>query len=614
MVSALESPSHHEVYNVEQSSQPTSTRSRTEAPQSTRPTFARDDFSIHAYRANPSNNHVDASLDGQERATVDQLERSAEWPRQSIITVRPSGQFARNESPLSSTSSGLSLEEVTPPEPVLHSLEIRGSGTYKCIVANINEIEDMRTEMSYALQPLGSYTNKIATEDRLQALIDSHPLPTVTGSGWFNKIRYDFFSVYRRLHALALTVNLIVIVVTIALSVQYPDSFTYADATTAVAANLFVATIMRHEHCINALFHLVLLLPHSTPLCIRRHLAKIYSYGGLHSGCGISAVLWYIFFAALVTTQFRSGTQAELDAICITTALMIVLFFVLVIMAYPTIRSRFHNQWELSHRYSGWAAIGIIWAQTFLIAMAAAHAEHRHLGIILVTTPAFWFLIAITCLIIYPWLHLRRRRFEAEQLSSHAVRLWFNYSSLPACVGTRLSGRPLLENHGFATIPNPDGEKGYSVIVSNNGDWTKNLINNPPTHLWLRGAHTIGVARISLLFRPVVVVATGSGIGPCLSFLQVHPDWPVRIIWSARLPEATYGTKVMDAVLRADKNAIIINTKKTGHPKLVSLTYALMQEAKAEAMVIISNPRVTREVVYGLETRKVPAFGAIFDS
>jgi ribosomal protein L14E/L6E/L27E len=35
---------------------------------------------------------------------------------------------------------------------------------------------------------------------------------------------------------------------------------------------------------------------------------------------------------------------------------------------------------------------------------------------------------------------------------------------------------------------------------------------------------------------------------------------------------------------------------------------------RGEAVVVISNQRVTRKVVYGLETRGVPAYGAIFDS
>jgi len=40
----------------------------------------------------------------------------------------------------------------------------------------------------------------------------------------------------------------------------------------------------------------------------------------------------------------------------------------------------------------------------------------------------------------------------------------------------------------------------------------------------------------------------------------------------------------------------------------------MLAESDCEAAVVISNPTVTKRVVYGLETRGIPAFGAIFDS
>ena len=181
-------------------------------------------------------------------------------------------------------------------------------------------------------------------------------------------------------------------------------------------------------------------------------------------------------------------------------------------------------------------------------------------------------------------------------------------------MGTRLSDSPLTENHGFATIPNPDGRNGYSVIVSNAGDWTNKIIKNPPSHLWMRGAHTMGVSRIGLLFKPVVMAATGSGIGPTLSFLQAHPHWPCRVVWSATYPEETFGQEIMAAVLRADPSAVIVCRKRTGRYAMHELAYAAYRSCGAEAVVLISNPPETKRTVYELEARNVPAYGAIFDS
>lgn len=284
----------------------------------------------------------------------------------------------------------------------------------------------------------------------------------------------------------------------------------------------------------------------------------------------------------------------------------------------------FHDAWELSHRYAGWSAIAIAWVQVFLLVSAQAQyttesgkLAYWRFGRILSTTPPFYMLSASTILIVYPWLRTRKRTFQVEALSSHAVLL---RSSRIAPVGSavRLADAPLVECHAFAAIPNVAGEKGFAVIVSNAGDWTskfiKRLDGSKVQRLWVRGTPTIGVMRIGLLFQPVVLVTTGSAIGPCLSFLQMHPTWPVRVIWSARHPLETYGVQIVETVLKADKDAIIIDTKSTGYPDLPAIAYSQYLTFSAEAVVIISNQIVTRDVVFKLETAKVPTFGVIFDS
>lgn len=47
---------------------------------------------------------------------------------------------------------------------------------------------------------------------------------------------------------------------------------------------------------------------------------------------------------------------------------------------------------------------------------------------------------------------------------------------------------------------------------------------------------------------------------------------------------------------------------------MVKLTYRLVKEFNAEAVAIISNRKLTEKVVYGMTSRGIPAFGAIWDS
>jgi len=120
---------------------------------------------------------------------------------------------------------------------------------------------------------------------------------------------------------------------------------------------------------------------------------------------------------------------------------------------------------------------------------------------------------------------------------------------------TRISDNPLFEWHGFATVP-VKNTKGYSLVVSKAGDWTAKQITNPPTHLWVRGIPTCGVLRIVPLFRRLVFVATGSGIGPCAPCI-LEKRVPIRLLWTSPDVRKTFGDKLVDSILEASPGAVI---------------------------------------------------------
>lgn len=112
-----------------------------------------------------------------------------------------------------------------------------------------------------------------------------------------------------------------------------------------------------------------------------------------------------------------------------------------------------------------------------------------------------------------------------------------------------------MEWHGFATVPVPN-QKGFSLIVSKAGDWTAKQIQEPPTHLWVRGIPTFGVLRIVPLFRRVVFVATGSGIGPCAPCI-LEKRIPFRLLWTSPNVRETFGDEFVDSILGASPDAVI---------------------------------------------------------
>ena len=115
------------------------------------------------------------------------------------------------------------------------------------------------------------------------------------------------------------------------------------------------------------------------------------------------------------------------------------------------------------------------------------------------------------------------------------------------------------------------------------------------------------------MFRRMVFVTTGSGIGPCAHTI-FEGRIPVRLLWTSPNVRETFGDEFVDQILQYAPDAILYDTRKHGRPDLVKLTLKMVKEFDAEAVAVISNQRVTEKLVYGLTSRGIPAYGAIFDS
>ena len=175
-----------------------------------------------------------------------------------------------------------------------------------------------------------------------------------------------------------------------------------------------------------------------------------------------------------------------------------------------------------------------------------------------------------------------------------------------------MSRSPLLEWHSFANVPSPD-EDGFRLTISRAGDWTGQFIDDCPNHVWVKGIPTAGVGNIDKLFRRVVWVATGSGIGPTLPHLLAH-QVPAHLVWATRDPWATYGSGLVNEILAVQPQATIWDTQADGKPDMVKLAYQAVKAFDAEAVICISNKKLTWQVVEGMERIGIPAYGAIWDS
>jgi hypothetical protein len=442
--------------------------------------------------------------------------------------------------------------------------------------------------------------------------VDKHPLPPKKGFHGGRWVRHRFLSMYRRLFGAIFLSNLGAFIAILYKSLSTGTALPLPRLADAVSANLMLAVLCRQDHFVNVVYWLATRLPTSWPLCVRRQAARVFHIGGVHSGCAMSATGWWVVFTVAASTSFSGGADSPYPVsggMLILTYLILLLLATIVIMAYPAIREATHDQFEWTHRFAGWAALALVWAHL----VVSTHSLSREpLGPALATSPGLWMLIVITLSIALPWLNLRRVRVRPEPLSRHAVRLHFDFCTPPAGKGLRISDRPLAEWHAFAAINAPD-VAGFSIIVSRAGDWTSRTIDRPPKTIWTRGVPAAGVLTIAPLFKKMVLVATGSGIGPCMPVIMERRV-PVRVLWSTPHPLETFGKDIMDAILASDAEAVIWNTRTQGKPDLAGMAYRLYRESGAEAVGVISNKKVTQQLVYRLESRGVPAYGPVFDS
>jgi len=423
---------------------------------------------------------------------------------------------------------------------------------------------------------------------------------------WRRVTRHPAFMEYRRLAFLLAVVNLTVFGLGLRDGKWLQDgAFALAAIADMALINLSLGILIRQQRVVNSLFWLATRIPVSWPLWIRWGAGKVFHFGGLHSGGTVAGALWFGFLLFGMVVNRVNGLPFPSDLTIGLSAAMLTLMTLMIISAIGPIRAKFHNAFEKIHRFAGWSVLGLFWAQT--VSMT------RDAGLPLLETISFWMLCLITLSILSPWLTLKRVKVDIVKPSNHAVLAKFDYGDTPfAGSSNAISHTPFGEYHSFANIPAP-GETGYRLAISRAGDWTGAFIDNPPSHVWVKGITTSGVARIEELFTKVVYVGTGSGIGPILPHL-LKGKVPNRLIWSTRAPRKTYGDAIVDEIEAHTEQPLIWDTDQSGKPDLSALALQAVKESGAEAVIVISNQKLTRKVVHDMESLGIPAYGAIWDS
>ncbi|KAG4960381.1 hypothetical protein AAZX31_13G213700 [Glycine max] len=417
------------------------------------------------------------------------------------------------------------------------------------------------------------------------------------------------FTVYKRLFMLCLTFNVTGLVL------AATGNFPYARNRAALFSigNILALTLCRSEAFLRLVFWLaVKTLGRSwVPLFLKTATTSLLqSLGGIHSGCGVSSIAWLVY-ALVLTLKDKDNTSPEIIGV---SSAILGLLCLSSLAAFPLVRHLHHNVFERTHRFAGWMALCLLWAFIMLTISydPKSKSYSKELGSRLVRSQEYWFTVTITVQIILPWLTVRRVAVKVSSASGHASMIKLE-GGIKAGILGRISPSPLSEWHAFGIIS--DGKKEHMMLAGAVGDFTKSLVSNPPSHLWVRQVHFAGLPYLVNMYDRVLLVATGSGICVFLSFLLQPSKADVYLLWVAKGVEQNFGEEIKEMVSGDLKEKLIIHdTAVQGRPNVSQLSVTAAKKWNVEVVIVTSNPEGSRDVVNSCKADGIPAFGPIWDS
>lgn len=418
------------------------------------------------------------------------------------------------------------------------------------------------------------------------------------------------FTVYKGLFLVCITLNLV------ALALSAVGQFPYAKKKAALFSigNILALTLCRSEAALRVVFWLAVMTigRPCVPLRVKTATTSfLQSVGGIHSGCGVSAIAWLVYSLVLTVKNKAKTTSPEIVVVAFTILLLISLSS---LAAFPLLRHLHHNVFERIHRFAGWMALILLWLFILLSISYEPTSQTYHLTMDkMVKKQEWWFTLAITILIIIPWLTIRKVPVVSVSApSGHASIIKFE-GGVQAGLLVRISPSPLSEWHAFGIIS--DGKKEHMMLAGAVGDFTKSLVSNPPKHLWVRTMHFAGLPYLVNLYQRVLLVATGSGICVFLSFLLQPSKADVCLIWVAKDIEVNFGKETRELVNKYSKERVVVHdTAVSGRPNVAEMSVNAAVRWNVEVVIVTSNPEGSRDILRACKKAKIPAFGPIWDS
>jgi hypothetical protein len=251
------------------------------------------------------------------------------------------------------------------------------------------------SELSTTSSNSGSGTT-ISSRSSISLEKEKNQIAEKKGIHGLRALRYRFFCIYRRLSTVVFGNITAMVLILISPKERQLDILAIA-----MAANLTASVLVRQNHIVNLLYNIASSVPKSSPLWFRRRCAQIYHIGKLYSSFAVGSVFWLLTFTVLATIQ-----RASLELLVIT-YFIDTLLLVILVLAHPTFRVRFHDHFEMTHRFAGCTSLFLFWIQTVLFVSSHATPSNPFRNALL-RSPNIWLLAITTASILFPWLELRK--------------------------------------------------------------------------------------------------------------------------------------------------------------------------------------------------------------
>ncbi|KAL2131629.1 hypothetical protein VTI74DRAFT_4783 [Chaetomium olivicolor] len=417
-----------------------------------------------------------------------------------------------------------------------------------------------------------------------------------------------WFNTYRKFFTFVTMLNLTGII--LAALGRFPYAENHLGAL--VLGNLLMAVLMRNELFLRFLYLISIYgLRNWAPLCIKIGVTSILQHvGGIHSGCALSGAAW-LGYKIVDIIKYRSVQHSSVIATGIITNVAVIIS---VVSAFPWIRNNYHNTFEKHHRFIGWLGIAATWV--FVItgnSYDIKRGEWRHDANSLLSTQELWFAMFITVFVLIPWFTLREVPVEVEIPSPKVAILKFQRGMQQGLLG-RISRTSIMEYHAFGIISEGRKSGCHYMICGVQGDFTRNLVADPPKTVWTRELKFAGVGHASAMFKRGIRICTGTGIGAALSTCIQSPNW--FLIWIGSDQEKTFGPTVTSLVynnIPPERMILWDSKKRGGRPDSVKLLKEVWHSFGAEVIFITSNKQGNDEMMQGCRAAGLHAFGTLWD-